>query len=459
MESYDTIIVGAGPAGLFAAHKLSSAGRKVLLVDSGKDVTERRCPMVDSGVCVNCDPCDVMTGLGGSGLFSDGTLNLRPDVGGDLKALTGDEEAAWALVKEVDGVFLSHGAPKKVLGQDEERIQELKRKCASDDIKFIDIPQRHIGSENTPSVIKSMADQLRSSGVQFMLGTRAQDIIVEEGACVGVKTDKGEFKSKTVLLCPGRVGAKWADELVQRHKIDSTFGPIDVGVRIEVPAIIMEGVIGVNHDPKFHIRTPTYDDFVRTFCTNHEGWVVKESYDGLVGVNGHSMIKEKSTNTNFAFLVRVELTEPVEDTIEYGRAIADLATTIGGGKPIIQRLGDLRHGRRSRPHHIRDNQFQNTLKDVTPGDLSMALPARIVTDLMEGLDKLNDVVPGVSSDSTLIYAPEIKFYSIRFRVDEGLGTSMRGLYVAGDGVGLSRDIVNSSATGIMAAAGILGNKG
>ncbi|MBD3387664.1 MAG: FAD-binding protein [Candidatus Altiarchaeales archaeon] len=455
MGEYDFIVVGGGPAGMFAAYALSEAGRKVLLLDEGKNVSDRHCPMAESGACVNCRPCDVMTGLGGSGLYSDGTLNLRPDIGGDLSQLTGSDDRAWELVERVDEIFLRHGAPDRLYGGDEEKIAELKRRCASDDIKFIDIRQRHIGTENTPAVIESIAEHLRGSGVDIMVSTRVEDIIVEDGRCVGVKTVKEEFRAGGVLLAPGRVGAKWVDELVAEHGIKAVFGPIDVGVRVEVPALIMESVIEVNHDPKFHIRTPTYDDFVRTFCTNHQGWVVKESYDGLVGVNGHSMLKDMSGNTNFAFLVRVALTEPVEDTVEYGRAIADLATTIGGGKPILQRLGDLRHGRRSHPHNIADNLFENTLKDVTPGDVSMALPHRIVEDILEGLEKLNDVIPGVNSDSTLVYAPELKFYSMCVEVGSRMDSSIPGLHVAGDGVGLSRDIVNAAATGLLAAEGML----
>jgi uncharacterized protein len=456
MSGRGTIIVGAGPAGLFAAYRLAEAGRKVLLIDEGKDVRDRHCPQIDTGHCAKCLPCSVMSGVGGAGLWSDGMLNLRPDVGGDLKEQTKSQEKAWALVKEVDSIFLRHGAPHKTYGGDAKKVEELKRKCASDDIKFIDIEQRHMGTDTTPKVIQSMEDHLLRKGVKILLGTRVGDLVIEGGRCVGVKTAAGVQLADSVVLAPGRIGAKWVDELVRRHGIRASFGPIDVGVRVEVPALIMDAVIEVNKDPKFHIRTRTYDDFVRTFCTNHNGWVVKESYDdGLVGVNGHSKLKGKSGNTNFAFLVRVELTGPVEDSIEYGKAIADLATTIGGGRPTIQRLGDLRRGRRSDEQNILNNPFPNTLKDATPGDISMALPHRVVTDILEGLERLNDVIPGVHSDSTFLYAPEIKFYSMRVEYDLGMQSSIPGLYVAGDGVGVSRDIVNSAATGLLAAEGIL----
>jgi uncharacterized protein len=457
MSDYQTIIVGAGPAGLFAAYKLAEAGRSVLIVDEGKDIGDRHCPQIEHGHCINCNPCSVMSGVGGAGLWSDGMLNLRPDVGGDLKEQTGSEEKAWALVTEVDDIFVRHGAPKKTYGGDKKKIEELKRRCASDDIKFVDIIQRHMGTDTTPSVIASIEEFLRSKGVTFMLNTHVDDILVEVGKCVGVIVKEKNLRSQDVVLAPGRIGSKWVDQLVRRHGIKAKFGPIDVGVRVEVPALIMDPVIEVNRDPKFHIRTSTYDDFVRTFCTNHNGWVVKESYDdGLIGVNGHSKTKGKSGNTNFAFLVRVELTGPVEDSVEYGKAVADLATTIGGGKPTIQRLGDLKKGRRSEEHNIQNNPITNTLKDVTPGDISLALPHRVVTDILEGLERLNDVIPGVHSDSTFLYAPEIKFYSMCVEYGKDLQSSVPGLYIAGDGVGLSRDIVNSAATGILAAEGILG---
>jgi len=271
-----------------------------------------------------------------------------------------------------------------------------------------------------------------------------------------VKLKNGkEIGAKYVLVAPGRVGAPWLNDVVSRHKIKAKFGPIDVGVRVEVQSIIMDPVIKINRDPKFHMRTKTYDDFVRTFCTNHEGYVVKERYDGFIGVNGHSLSEKKAANSNFAFLVRIQLTEPVEDTIKYGRSIAKLATNIGGGKPILQRLGDLRRGRRSHEKSILDNPVQNSLKDITPGDIAMALPHRIVTDIMEGLDQLNEVIPGVANDSTLLYAPEIKFYATQVQVDSGMESSLRNLFAAGDGAGLSRDIVNAAATGILAARGIM----
>ncbi|MCK4366742.1 MAG: NAD(P)/FAD-dependent oxidoreductase [Thermoplasmata archaeon] len=450
---WDVIIVGSGPAGLFAANELAD-GKRILVIEMGKDVKERECPLKYHWRCEKCKPCDIMCGLGGAGTFSGGRLNLRPDIGGDLTEFVETPEQAWQLVDDVDRVFLKHGAPQKLHTPDQSEVEKLSHKAASAGVKFINIPQRHIGSDNAPKVIEAFAEDLRGRGVEFLLDTRVTDLLIENGVCRGVRTDDERISAKAVILCPGRVGAPWVEELVAKGVVTAHFGPIDVGVRIEVPAIIMDPVTKVNMDPKFHIHTRSYDDFVRTFCTNARGYVVRERYDGFIGVNGHSMVSEHSNNTNFALLVRVELTEPVENTTIYGKSIAELATTIGGGKPIIQRMGDLRRGRRSNRDRLKSNLVVATLRDVTPGDISMALPGRVVTDIIEALEKLSEIIPGVAANSTLIYAPEIKFYAMEVDVDRNMQTSVRNLFAAGDGVGLSGDIVNAAATGILAGRGV-----
>ncbi|MFQ5910793.1 MAG: NAD(P)/FAD-dependent oxidoreductase, partial [Thermoplasmata archaeon] len=428
--------------------------RSILIVDMGKDVKDRECQLKYDWGCEKCKPCDIMCGLGGAGAFSGGRLNLRPDIGGDLRELVESDQEAWHLVDQVDRVFLKHGGPEKLHRPSEGELEKLSHKAASAGVRFLDIPQRHIGSDNAPKVIQSFAEDLRRRGVEFLMKTKVTDLLIEDGACQGVWTSK-EIPAKTVILCPGRVGAPWVEDLVAKGVMKARFGPIDVGVRVEVPAIVMDPVTKVNMDPKFHIHTKSYDDFVRTFCTNARGFVVRERYDGFIGVNGHSMVSEHSKNTNFALLVRVELTEPVENTTVYGKSIAELATTIGGGKPIIQRMGDLRRGRRSNRERLRSNLVVATLKDVTPGDISMALPGRIVTDIVEALEKLNEIIPGVAANSTLIYAPEIKFYAMEVEVDKNMQTSVRSLFAAGDGCGLSGDIVNAAATGLLAGRGAM----
>ncbi len=434
---YDVLIIGAGPAGLFASYEISEKDKDILVVDKGKNVDDRT-------------EKDIMCGIGGAGTYSDGTVNLRPDIGGNLREYTKNDRDAWKLVEYIQKILSNHGMPEpKKENTDQE--DKLKRRAASVGAKFFPILQSHIGSDKAPAVIKSFKEELDQRGVEFRVETEIDDILIEDGECKGGITVEGEeIRAKKTVLAPGRVGIDWVQKLTELHPLDADFAPIDIGVRVEVPSIIMDPVIEVNRDPKFHLYTKSYDDFVRTFCTNHQGFVVKEKYDGFIGVNGHSMKDSKTDKTNFAFLVRTKLTEPIEDTTRYGRAIAQLASTIGGGKPIVQRLGDLTAGRRSTEDRIDRNPVQPTLDDYTPGDISMALPERAVMDIREGLEMLDKIIPGVYSSTTLLYAPEIKFYAKHLKVDEGLQTSVLDLYAAGDGAGLSHDIVNAAATGILA---------
>jgi len=452
----DVVVVGAGPAGLFAALELSVHGKSVVVVDKGRDISERNCPMKKWGHCLHCEPCHIMCGMGGAGTYSDGILNLHPAIGGDLTRLTDDP---WALVDEVDSVFLRYGAPLETQEPTQNDVEELSRRAASVGARFIPIKQRHMGSDRTPEIIREFSNDLKRRGVRFVLNSSAADLIIEKDVCMGVRlSDGGEIRAESTLLAPGRIGAEWIGEVIERYGIKARYGPLDVGVRVEVPSIVMDPVTRINRDPKFHIITHRYDDFIRTFCTNPGGFVVKEEYRDFIATNGHSMSGERSENTNFAFLVRLELTKPIENTTAYGISIAKLVTTIGGRRPVIQRLGDLHRGRRSTGERIARNPVRNTLKDVTPGDISMALPHRIVMDVIEGLEILNEIIPGVNADSTLLYAPEIKFYAREISVDRDLQTSIRSLYAAGDGAGLSRGIVAAAATGLLAARGILGGQ-
>ncbi len=438
---HDVLIIGAGPAGMFASYELSEKDLDILVVDKGKDIDERT-------------EDDIMSGIGGAGTYSDGTVNLRPDIGGNLRDYTKNDRDAWKLIEYIEEILSNHGMPE-AKKEDSEQEEKLRRRAASVGARFFPIRQAHIGSDKAPAVISSFKEELEERGVSFRTETEVKELIIEDGECKGAITSGGEeIRAKSIVLAPGRVGIDWVQDLTDRLPLKADFAPIDIGVRVEVPSIIMDPVIEVNRDPKFHIYTKSYDDFVRTFCTNHRGFVVKEKYDGFIGVNGHSMKNKETDKTNFAFLVRTHLTEPLEDTTKYGKAIAQLATTIGGGKPIVQRMGDLRDGRRSTQSRIDRNPVQPTLKDYTPGDISMALPERAVFDIKEGLEMLNEIIPGVDSSATLLYAPEIKFYANHLRVDENLQTSIPNLYAAGDGAGLSHDIVNAAATGILAGRSI-----
>ncbi|MFH1432683.1 MAG: NAD(P)/FAD-dependent oxidoreductase [archaeon] len=457
MENYDVIIVGAGPAGLFCSLELATKSKmKVLVIDKGHDAMHRKCPLTSVGRCLKCKPCNIMSGVGGAGGLSDGKLNLGYRIGGDLTEFV-SPETAMEIIDYIDDVFLKSGANAELSGV--KGTDELLAKCSRVGIRYIPIKQRHLGSDKLPVIITKIKNLIESSGrVKFLLNTEVVDVDNSKDFTVTVRNSKGEdtFRSKYMMVGAGRSGAEWLAEQANKLHIKSTYAPIDVGVRVEVANHVMDPVTKVNWDPKFHVYSDKYDDKVRTFCTCPSGFVTREDYGSYIGVNGHSMMDKKSDNTNFAFLTTVNLTEPVENTTDYGISIAKLATTIGGGKPILQRLRDLRRGKRSTWERLKKSYVSPTLKAVTPGDISMALPHRVVMNIIQGLEKLDKVVPGVAEDGTLLYAPEIKFYSMKFDVKNNMETNLPNLFVAGDGAGVSRGIVASAATGIIAARGIIG---
>jgi uncharacterized FAD-dependent dehydrogenase len=300
-----------------------------------------------------------------------------------------------------------------------------------------------------------MADHLRNKGVTLHTSEDVRQIRIKDGRAVGVTTSRRTYSADHVILAPGRVGADWMGELAQQFKLGLTQRGIEVGVRVEVHNDIMQDLCDVIYDPTFFIQTSKYDDHTRTFCTNQGGFVTQENYNDFVCVNGHAFHDRKSENTNFAFLSKVVLTEPVTDNQSYGVAIGSLATLIGGGKPILQRFGDLKRGRRSTWNRIHKSYIRPTLTQVVCGDIAMALPERILTNIIEGLEKLNCVVPGVSNDETLLYAPEIKFFATQIETTHDLETRIKGLYVAGDGPGVAGNIVSAAATGLIPARAIL----
>ena len=444
-------IVGAGPAGLSAAHELAAQGREVHVFDAGKDVSERRWE----------DPFDLLHGMGGAGTFSDGKINYHPQIGGDLQSFVG-REGAWALMGDVERLFQRYDV--EVIPTDEASTHALERRAAQHGLRFLPIRQAHVGSDHLTALIRRLADDLCAAGVTFHLGRWVEDVAVEDGCARGVVLEGGEtVAAERVILAPGRVGSEWMRRTAEGHGLTIHYNPVDIGVRVEVPSMVMEEIIAVSYDPKFYVRTPTYDDRVRTFCVSPLGYVAKEVYrsEGAVGVNGHSLRDQKSANTNFALLTSINLTEPLESTTAYGISIARLATTIGGGRPILQSLGDLRRHRRSTWGRLDKSpgDVAPTLTDVTPGDITMALPHRIVTDLLEALEMLARVIPGLDADRTLLYALELKRYATRPQTDRHLQTEVQGLYVAGDGAGVARGIAGAAATGIIAARGILSEGG
>ena len=459
-REYDVAIIGAGPAGLFAAYELAKMkGNKdvsIILIDKGLRPLKRTCPLfTPKEKCTFCNPCNITYGIGGAGTFSSGIINLRPDIGGELHEITRSWEKAEELIEYVDRVFVEFGAPKdRLFEPNMEKVKEIQRKAAKVGAEFVPIRQRHIGTDKTPIVIENILNYIEKSGVHVSELTDVKEIEKSNGQFV-LKTTRGEFRAKYVLAAPGRAGAEWFLDQAKKLGVDMVPGPLDIGVRVEVESFVMEELTSAVWDPKIIMYTKKYDDKVRTFCVNPNGFIMKEVYDdGTIGVNGQTFADRKSKNTNFAFLTTIKLSDPLEDTIEYGKSIARLMTRLGGEKPIIQRLIDLEKGRRSTWDRINRSTVKPTLKDVTPGDISMGLPYRVVSNIIEGLERLDTIAPGMYSSNTLLYAPEIKYYSMRAVVDSNLETVVDNLFVAGDGVGLSRGINVAAATGIIAARGI-----
>ncbi|MCU0602066.1 MAG: NAD(P)/FAD-dependent oxidoreductase [Desulfobacterales bacterium] len=453
---FDVVIVGAGPAGLFAAHHLCEhSDLRVLVVDKGKGPLKRRCRINDYRECFKCKPCDILSGVGGAGLFSDGKLNFIYKLGKtDLSQFMPVPEAE-RLIAETETVFKRFGMDGPVYPTDMDRALEIRKHAKRFGIDLLIIRQKHIGSDRLPAAIAAMADHLRARRVTIRTSEEVKDIVLSNGRAAGVSTGRGRYSARQVILAPGRVGADWVGAIAQKFKLGLKQRGIEVGVRVEVHNDIMQDLCEVIYDPTFFIQTAKYDDLTRTFCTNRGGFVSLENYSDFVCVNGHAYRERKSENTNFAFLSKVVLTEPVTDNQSYGQAIGSLATLIGGGKPILQRFGDLKRGRRSTWNRIRKGYIRPTLTNVVCGDIAMALPERILTNIIEGLDKLNCVVPGVSNDETLLYAPEIKFFATQIETGSDLETRLPGLYVAGDGPGVAGNIVSAAATGLIPAKAII----
>ncbi|MEM1695187.1 MAG: NAD(P)/FAD-dependent oxidoreductase [Desulfurococcaceae archaeon] len=466
MRMFDVAIVGAGAAGLFAAVELVKQGvqgRRIAIFEKGAHIEARRCPMANrytnrthGSECRNCSPCHVVYGVGGAGTFSSGIVNLRPDVGGELDKLLGSWEDAEDVISYLDKLLVEFGAPENTLMvPDPRKTKSIEKLAAKAGAKYIPVPQRVLGTENVIKVVENITRFLENAGVSIFTLTPVERVEKSQEGLFKLTTTRGDYYARRVLLAPGRGGAHWFRQVAETLGIEVEPTPLDIGVRVEVPYYVAEHVTSVNFDPKIVLYTKSYDDMVRTFCTNPQGYVLKEQYeDGTVGVNGATFNTAKSKNTNFALLVTLKLTVPYQDVLELGKSIARIATKVGMGKPLVQRLGDLEKGRRSTWERISRSIITPTLRDVTPGDISLVLPHRVVANIVEAIERLDTVYPGLASPQTLIYAPEIKYYSVRAKVNRDFETSVPGVYAAGDGAGLSRGINGAAATGILAARGI-----
>ncbi|MBW2347871.1 MAG: FAD-dependent oxidoreductase [Deltaproteobacteria bacterium] len=441
---YEVVIIGAGPAGIFTALTLADEGiGRVLLVEQGKDLADRRRGQAG----------DVLCGWGGAGAFSDGKLTLSPEVGGFLgEFLEGD--ALLELLREADGIYVAHGAPERVFGTASAKLEELADRARLADLELIPTRIRHIGTEHCREVLGHLRHSLEGR-VETRTGARVEEILVEGGLAAGVLlSDGARIASRFVVASPGRSGANWMKGEAERLGLQMRATPVDIGVRVELPAVVLKEITDEIYESKLVHYSSTFDDKVRTFCMNPYGEVVREQYSGITTVNGHSYAERRSENTNFAILVSSAFTEPFDDPIGYGLYVARLANLLGRG-PIVQRLGDLLAGRRSTPSRIKKCLTRPTLEGATPGDLSFVFPYRHLRSIIEMLEALEKMAPGVYSRHTLLYGVEVKFYSNRIEVSREMETDIGNLFAVGDGAGITRGLLQASASGMVAARAIV----
>ena len=459
--NYDVIIIGAGPSGIFCSYELirQKPDLKILMIEKGRPIEKRVCPKRTTKTCVGCTPCSITTGFAGAGAFSDGKLSLSPDVGGHLPEILGYEDAK-NLIQESDEIYLKFGADTNIYGIDKQaELQEIRRKAIGANLKLIECPIRHLGTEEGYKIYTRLQEHLLSQGIAMEFNTMVKDIIIQDGQAKGVTTDKGDtFYASEIVAAVGREGSDWFSHICGNHNIETQVGTVDIGVRVEVRNEIMEFLNKNLYEAKLVYYTPTFDDKVRTFCTNPSGEVATEYYEnGLAVVNGHAYKSKeyKTNNTNFALLVSKNFTKPFKTPIEYGKHIARLSNMLCDGKILVQTFGDFQRGRRTTEERLCRNNLIPTLKDAVPGDLSLVLPHRIMVDIKEMLLALDKVTPGIAADGTLLYGVEVKFYSNKVVVNRDFETSIRGLRAIGDGASVTRGLQQASANGISVARSIL----
>ena len=461
MNNYDVVIVGAGPAGLFTAYELKRLNKalKVCLIDQGKRAKNRICPMKQGHSCVNCQPCQILSGFGGAGTFSDGKLNFIPKLGkSDLFKYMSESEA-YKIIDDTEEIFNKFGMDAEVYPKSTEKSEEIKREVTLKGARLLLIKQKHLGSDTLPEHIEKFTTYLEDEGVDIVESGNVLDVEQDENNLNHVTytlySETKEMTAKYVVIAPGRTGAEWVQKLLDKHNIPYNSQSIEIGVRVEVRKEILKDITDVIYDPTIFIKTITYGDEIRTFCTNPGGYVTNENYYGYICVNGHALKNTKSNNSNFAFISKVTLTQPVTNTRLYGESIARIANVLGDNKPIIQTLKDLKQGRRSEWHRINKGFIEPTLKDCVAGDLALVMPYRIITNILEGLEELDKIIPGVNNDETLLYGPEIKFFSNEIETDNKFKVKDKNLYFIGDGAGKAGNIVVAAATGLIAARDII----
>lgn len=458
--NYDVIIVGAGPAGIFTAYELKKQKpqSKILLIESGKSIDKRHCPKDKTKKCVSCKPyCHITTGFSGAGAFSDGKLSLSYEVGGDLPELIG-ADVAQEYIDYTDSIYLNFGADTKVEGiGNNEAVKEIRRKAIQGSLKLVDCPIRHLGTEKAQEIYLKIQNYLLDNGVEIKFDTTVKNLLIKDNEVYGVlisdsltKSKDEEILSNKVVVATGRKGADWLKDMCMEHSISHSAGPVDIGVRVELRNEVMESVNNVLYESKLIGHPAPFKDKVRTFCQNPGGFVSQENYDNnLAIVNGHSYKDKKSDNTNLAILSSHNFSEPFNEPIEYGQKVAELVNMLGNGKILVQRYGDILDGKRTWEKELYESNVRHTLPDAEAGDLTSAMPYRTMTNILNFIQAMDTVVPGFASRETLLYGPEIKFYSNRINLDKDFGTNIKGLHCLGDSSGWTRGLMMASAMGVI----------
>ena len=472
---YDAIVIGMGPGAIFFAYEMIKLdkNKKILLIEQGKRVEDRNCPIEKVGKCIKCKPfCNITSGFSGAGAFSDGKLSLynKEDedfyIGGNLHKYIGVEETK-KIIDYTDGIYLKFGADTKLEGTEyKEEVSKIKQRAKKEGITLIDIPIRHLGTEKAHELYKKLEDYLEENNIGLMFETVVEDLIIEKNIVKGVKVrsvkgkETQEIFAKNVIIAVGRKGANWLVDMCEKHNIKTEAGVVDIGVRYELADSVMEKINKYMYEGKFIGRPGPFRDKVRTFCQNPSGFVSSEVYDNdLTLVNGHSYKERKSTNTNLAILVSHNFNYPFDKPIEYGRNVAKNLNELGNGNVLVQRLGDIYRGKRTWNEELESNKVIPTLKSAEAGDITFALGYRTMTDILEFIRAMDKVVEGFANPENLLYAPEIKFYSNKVTIDQNFETSVKGLYSIGDGGGMTRGLMMASASGVQMARNLLNKKG
>ena len=453
----DVVIIGAGPAGIFTALELVRLGsdKKIIIIEKGVAIEKRRCPKTKTRVCVNCKPhCHITTGFSGAGAFSDGKLSLSSEVGGDLPTLIGDS-FAQEMIEYTDKIYLEFGADPHVegLGNTEE-IKDIRKRAIQAGLKLVDCPIRHLGTEKAQQIYYAIEQYLISRGVEMMFETECLDLILDGDKCLGVKISKKgvseDIYAERTVVATGRRGADWLEEICAAHNIAHQPGTVDIGVRVEVRNEIMEKVNNVLYESKLIGYPHPFKNKVRTFCQNPGGFVSQENYDNdLAVVNGHSYKELKSNNTNLAILCSHNFSEPFNQPIKYAQKVGELTNMLGDGHILVQRFGDILDGKRTWPKELAQSNIKPTLPDAVAGDITAAMPYRAMTNIINFIQAMDIVVPGFASTETLLYSPELKFYSNRVKMDEKFNTNISGLHCLGDSSGWTRGLMMASVMGVL----------